>query len=99
MNGGRYFVDIRVSAAGVTLQAASTTQARPAILGGSKTRSIAFESWPKFDLTEEKALLEVLRSGKWYRGNGTCVKKFEEAYAALTGAKQSLACCNGSAAL
>src|SRR4051812_25802741 len=55
------------SAAGVTLQAASTTQTKPAILGGAKARNVPFDSWPKFDLTEEKALLEVLRSGKWYR--------------------------------
>jgi len=72
---------------------------QPALLGGPKARKSAFERWPKFDLTEEKALLDVLRSGHWYRGNGEYVKKFEAAYAELTGAKQVLATSNGTAAL
>jgi perosamine synthetase len=89
---------------GVLLQSAAGIHAapsieRPAILGGPKARKTVFDSWPKFDLTEEKALLDVLRSGHWYRGNGQCVKKFEEAYAALTGAKRVLATANGSASL
>lgn len=84
------------SAAGVH---AATSTERPALLGGPKARKLAFNSWPKFDLTEEKALLDVLRSGHWYRGNGQNVKKFEEAFAALTGARQVLATCNGTAAL
>jgi perosamine synthetase len=88
----------------VLLQSAASIHAapsmeKPALLGGPKARRALFDSWPKFDLTEEKALLEVLRSGHWYRGNGQLVKKFEESYAALTGAKQALATCNGSASL
>ena len=70
-----------------------------ALLGGQKTRTEAFPSWPVFDQTEERALLDVLRSGKWFRGVGENVKKFEAAYAALTGAKQCLATMNGTAAL
>lgn len=90
-------------AAGVFLQArtarGAATPPKPALLGGPKARTKPFDSWPKFDLTEEKALLDVLRSGHWFRGNGQYVKKFEEAFASLTGAKQSLATCNGTAAL
>jgi dTDP-4-amino-4,6-dideoxygalactose transaminase len=41
----------------------------------------------------------VLRTGKWFRGSGSYVKKFEEEYAALTGAKQALATANGTASL
>ena len=78
---------------------AATSSARPALLGGPKARSTAFASWPKFDFTEEKAILEVLRSGHWYRGTGQVVKKFEESFAALTGAQNVLATCNGTAAL
>jgi len=89
---------------GVLLQSAASLHAspsleKPALLGGPKAKKAAFNTWPKFDLTEEKALLDVLRSGHWYRGNGQTVKKFEDAYAALTGAKQVLAVSNGSAAL
>ena len=92
-----------IPAAGAFLQAGTArgavTPPKPALLGGPKARTKPFDSWPKFDLTEEKALLDVLRSGHWFRGNGQNVKKFEAAFASLTGAKQTLATCNGTAAL
>ncbi len=72
---------------------------KPALLGGPRARKDRFDSWPKFDLTEEKALLDVLRSGHWYRGNGSMVRKFEESFGAMTGASQVLATCNGTSAL
>ena len=72
---------------------------RPALLGGVPVRSTPWPGWPVFDLREEKALLETLRSGRWYRGNGEHVKQFEEAYARATGAKHCLATCNGTSAL
>jgi perosamine synthetase len=78
---------------------AAAAPAKPALLGGPKTRTEPFPSWPVFDQTEERALVETLRSGKWFRGYGENVKKFEAAYAALTGAKQCLATMNGTAAL
>jgi dTDP-4-amino-4,6-dideoxygalactose transaminase len=58
-----------------------------------------FPAWPIIDQTEERAILETLRSGKWYRGNGKSVARFETAYAQLTGAKTCLATANGTAAL
>ncbi len=72
---------------------------KPALLGGKPVRTEPFPSWPKMDATEEKALLEVLRSGRWFRGNGPQVARFEEAYARLTGAKHCLATANGTSAL
>jgi dTDP-4-amino-4,6-dideoxygalactose transaminase len=72
---------------------------KPALLGGPQTRTEPFPGWPKYDLREERALLDVLHSGRWYRGSGQLVKKFEEAYASLTGARQVLATANGTAAL
>ena len=44
-------------------------------------------------------MLDTLRSGKWYRGNGRNVARFEEAYAQLTGARTCLATANGTSAL
>src|SRR5689334_3621107 len=78
---------------------AAATAGRPAILGGGKVRTTPFPSWPVFDQTEEKALLDVLHSGRWYRGSGKAVARFEEAYTRLTGAKYCLATANGTAAL
>lgn len=72
---------------------------KPALLGGPKTYPGRFPSWPVFDQTEERALLDTLHSGKWYRGDGHAVTKFEQAYAELTGAKYCLATANGTSAL
>ena len=90
--------------AGLALHSAASALASPAselpaLLGGPRAKRGSFDSWPKFDLTEERALLEVLRSGHWYRSEGQVVRKFEAAFAELTGAGQVLATCNGTAAL
>src|SRR5690348_5660116 len=84
--------------AGVAL-AAETPGDRPAMLGGAKAHPAAFPSWPLFDSVEERAVAETLHSGKWYRGSGKNVARFEEAYAQLTGAKTCLATANGTSAL
>ncbi len=72
---------------------------KPALLGGKQTRSQSFPSWPVMDAREEKVILAALRSGKWYRGGGPYVDKFEEAYARLTGAKYCIATNGGTTAL
>lgn len=87
------------SAASVALSASASQAAKPALLGGAKVRTQPFPSWPVTDVTEERALLDVLHSGKWYRGSGQNVKRFEQEYARVTGAKECLAVCNGTAAL
>jgi perosamine synthetase len=90
-----------VAAAGVAAGSipARSVDKKPALLGGQATRSEPFPSWPKFDNSEEKALADVLRSGKWFRGNGQHVSRFEQAYAQLMGAKHCLATANGTSAL
>jgi dTDP-4-amino-4,6-dideoxygalactose transaminase len=72
---------------------------KPALLGGPKIRSEKFPSWPVSGELEERALIETLRSGRWYRGNGQQTKKFEDAYLKLTGARHCLATANGTSAL
>jgi dTDP-4-amino-4,6-dideoxygalactose transaminase len=79
--------------------AAEAPNEKPAILGGAKAHPAPFPGWPVFDRTEEDAVLQTLRSGKWYRGNGKNVTTFEDAYARLTGAKTCLATANGTSAL
>ncbi len=79
--------------------AAEAPNDRPAALGGPKAHPEPFPSWPVFDQAEERAIAETLHSGKWYRGNGKNVARFEEAYARLTGAKTCLATANGTSAL
>ena len=72
---------------------------RPAALGGTPVRSGRFPSWPVIDELEEKALVDTLRSRKWYRGSGDRVTAFEKRYAALMGSQGCLATANGTSAL
>ena len=69
----------------------------PALLGGTPVRRTPFPSWPVADSREEDALVRVIRSGRWNRGDN--VSAFESAYASLTGAKHCLATANGTSAL
>lgn len=85
--------------AAAPLAAAARLNDRPALLGGTPVRQAPFPGWPVFDGREEKALVETLRSGRWYRGNGDHVRQFEEAWARATGARRCLATCNGTSAL
>ena len=70
-----------------------------AILGGTPVRAKSFQRWPVWDKAAEEPVLEILRSGKWYRGSGTVVSQFEEKYAALLGAKRCVATMNGTNSL
>jgi len=72
---------------------------KPALLGGTPVRGTPFPSWPVVDAREEKELLDVLHSGKWFRLEGKTVDRFEEAYARLTGARHCIATANGTSAL
>lgn len=81
------------------LMQAAETSVKPASLGGAMAHPGGFPAWPVYDQTEEKALLEVLRSGEWFRGSGKAVARFEEAYQQLTGAKHCVATASGTAAL
>ena len=86
--------------AGAALAAAADLPSdKPAILGGPKAHPDPFPGWPVFDQTEERAVLDILRSGKWNRGTGRVVARFEESYANVTGAKHCLATANGTSAL
>src|SRR5436190_10351898 len=88
------------SVAGAALGVAADAPAdKPAILGGGKAHPQPFPSWPVFDQTEERAVLDTLRSGKWYRGTGKTVDQFQRAYADLTGARFCLGVANGTSAL
>ncbi len=83
----------------------STTTARAAdseslaILGGKPVRSEPYPHWPIIDQDDERAWLDVLRSGRWCRLNGDQARKFEEAWARLLGAKHAIAVANGTSAL
>lgn len=71
----------------------------PAILGGKPViTSPGWPSWPIWNPeTDEKRLLEVMRSGVWSRNK--VVSEFEQRWAEIIGAKRCLAVVNGTNAL
>ena len=84
-----------------------------ALFGGNPVRSRPFPAWPVFDEGEETALVELLRSGQWWRytmGEGvqpaaasdeprSKVAEFQSLFAQSQGARFGIACATGTAAL
>ena len=70
----------------------------PAILGGQKTHTGVWPIWPIWNQkTDEKRLLDVMRSGVWSRNN--VVTEFENQWAKAIGSKRCLSLVNGTNAL
>ncbi|WP_461080203.1 DegT/DnrJ/EryC1/StrS family aminotransferase [Spirosoma flavus] len=75
-----------------------TTSSSPALLGGAPVRTKNWPTWPIWNPeTDEKRLLEVLRSGIWSRAN--VAAEFEQKWAQALGVKRSLLVVNGTNAL
>ena len=70
----------------------------PAILGGQKSHNGVWPAWPIWDQkTDEKRLLDVMRSGVWSRNK--VVTEFESQWAKTIGSKRCLSLVNGTNAL
>ncbi|MDO4588019.1 MAG: DegT/DnrJ/EryC1/StrS family aminotransferase [Planctomycetia bacterium] len=69
-----------------------------ALYGGSKVAD-QLTPWPLFDETDEAALLETLRSRRWFRSEGAKNQEFERLFADFCDAKYGLTVTNGTAAL
>jgi dTDP-4-amino-4,6-dideoxygalactose transaminase len=81
-----------------TITFAGDRQDLPAMLGGSKVHTGGWPKWPQWNpATDEKILLDSVRSGVWSRANLTT--EFEQKWAQLMGAKRCLAVVNGTNAL
>lgn len=70
-----------------------------AINGGEKIHTGSWPKWPYWDQSAEQGLIEMFRTGRWWRGNGENVAEFEKKYAELMGAKRCLATASGTTAL
>jgi dTDP-4-amino-4,6-dideoxygalactose transaminase len=112
MNRRQFLGTTAIAGAGVTLSLSQSVRAqnagpspgvgageKPALLGGKPVRTKPLNKWPVIDEREDKAMLETVRSGKWFRGNGPNVTRFEQAYAKATGAKNCVATNSGTSAL
>ena len=72
---------------------------RPALLGGRPVHKGGWPQWPEWRQSWEPSVLDVLRSGKWYRAEGGHVAEFEAAYAKLIGVRRCLATASGTTSL
>jgi dTDP-4-amino-4,6-dideoxygalactose transaminase len=70
-----------------------------AALGGTPVRDRPFHSWPIYDQREIDALSEVVRSGRWNRWEGDCVRRFESVFADYMGCRYVVAVSSGTGAL
>jgi dTDP-4-amino-4,6-dideoxygalactose transaminase len=95
----RNFVGAVSAGALLSQHTALAATSEPALLGGKPVRTEPFPSWPVADEHEDTAMVEVVRSRRWGRGNGGRVTQFESSYAALTGARHCLATANGTSSL
>ncbi|HIE04746.1 MAG TPA: DegT/DnrJ/EryC1/StrS family aminotransferase [Candidatus Latescibacteria bacterium] len=68
-----------------------------AVKGGKPVRTKSFPEWPMYDECEEKALLDVLRSRKWWYGER--VREFEEKFASYQDARFGITTTSGTTAL
>jgi len=67
-------------------------------------KKVKFQDWPIYDAEEEKAIMDVLKSGKWWAGApkshaGEQTWKFQEEFAQFNGSKYCFACTNGTHAI
>jgi perosamine synthetase len=74
-------------------------QKKLAINGGEKIRTARWPQWPYWDQSAEPGIIEMYRTGRWWRGNGEYVEEFEKKYAELIGAKRCVATASGTTAL
>src|SRR5690554_6445999 len=104
----RKFIKKNVLGAGYLLAAGAATQsmagpliqntAAPGLLGGDPVRTAPWPKWPQWNPeTDEKRVLEVLRSGVWSRSG--VVTEFEKKWAETVGAKRCLSLVNGTNAM
>ena len=70
-----------------------------ALLGGQPVRSSQWLDWPVWNKEAEEDMMSLLRSGNWFRGDGTKCLEFENAYGELIDAKRVIATASGTTAL
>ncbi|HLN56852.1 MAG TPA: DegT/DnrJ/EryC1/StrS family aminotransferase [Bacteroidales bacterium] len=78
---------------------AGKEQEKLAVKGGTAVHAGKWAEWPQWNQSAEKSIVEMLRTGRWWRGNGEHVTDFEKKYAELMAVKRCLATASGTSAL
>src|SRR2546423_15502193 len=71
-------------------EAFASEAGKPALLGGAPAHPGGWSPWPTWRESWEPSVIKVLRSGKWFRGDGGHVAEFEAGYAKLRESFQEL---------
>ena len=82
-----------------TVRASVAANGSPAFIGGTPVRSQPFPSWPVITTKDEAAWMEVFRTKRWNRLNGTYVDQFEKTWAERLGTQHCVATSSGTSAL
>jgi len=79
----------------------ATVNGKPAILGGTPYNQGAYSHWPIVEDEIADNLLEVLKTGNWFRSGSRLhkVDQFEKEFAAMNKSKHCIAVNSGTAAL
>jgi len=88
-----------LTARAATFRSSSAANGKPALIGGTPVRSQPFQSWPVITSNDEQIWMEVLRTKRWNRLNGTYVDQFEKTWAERVGAQHCVATSSGTSAL
>lgn len=70
-----------------------------ALQGGAPVRTQPWPKWPVWDEADAQAVADVVRSEKWFQGNGTKCAEFARYYAELHNARHAVTCTNGTQAI
>jgi dTDP-4-amino-4,6-dideoxygalactose transaminase len=77
----------------------NSQQDKLALKGGDPIRNKSWPGWPVWDDKANQSIIDMLQSGKWWRGSGGNIPEFEQQYAELMGTKRCLATASGTTAL
>jgi dTDP-4-amino-4,6-dideoxygalactose transaminase len=97
VNRRQFMVATTSVGVGLALTGAGQGAAKPALLGGKPVRAGSYPSWPVVTSADEKSVLEIVRTGRWYRSQS--VEQFENSFALMHGAKHCVAVSSGTSAL
>ena len=76
----------------------SNVQQKLAVNGGEKIHSGPWPQWPVWDQSAEEGIIQMLRSGKWWKGSGGALPEFEKVFAEKTGARRCVLVSSGTTA-
>lgn len=75
------------------------TRSSLALFGGRPVRNSSWSMWPSFDERQQKAVFDILQSGKTNYWTGTWGRRLERDYADYVGVQWAVALMNGTVAL